>query len=144
MDPPLDILARSILREKDNGTGALVFNAPGIVPRLLVARLLAGVGLLVALSLPGLVRLAIHVPMGALAMLAICLSIATCGLSLGALFRNARPFELLLVCAVYVGFQGAALFDVTLDPQATLVRHALLALPAALLLLWSWPRLARQ
>lgn len=141
---PLDILARSILRERDNGTGALVFNAPGILPRLLAARLLAGIGLLVALTFPGLVRLAIHAPMGALAMLAISASIATVGLSLGALFRNARLFELLLVGAVYVGLQGATLFDVSIDPQATLIRHLLLALPAGLLLAWSWPRLARR
>ena len=54
---PLDILARSILQEQEHGTGGLVFVAPNILGRLLAVRFTVGVVLLLALSLPGMLRL---------------------------------------------------------------------------------------
>lgn len=141
---PLDILARGILRESENGTGGLVFTAPLILRRLLAARFLAAFGLLLALTLPGMLRLAVIAPAGALAAVAVAASIAAWGLCLGGLCRNARPFELLLVGVVYACLQGAPLLDLLHDPQRTALAHAAVLLPAALLLAWSWPRLARR
>ena len=66
------------------------------------------------------------------------------GLCLGALCRNARPFELLLIGTVYVCLQGATVFAVGTHPLATLTTHAIGLLPAWLLLSWAWPRLARR
>lgn len=140
---PLDILARGLLREKQHGTGAMVFSAPNILRRLLAARFGVCLLLLVGLTLPGLLRLAATTPLAAIAALAISVSIVSWGLCLGALCRDPRPFELLLVLAAYGGLQGAMLFDLNVAPQATAIWHALALLPAWLLLIPTWPRLAR-
>lgn len=141
---PLDVLSRGVLRERDHGTHALVFTAPDILVRLLAARFIVGVTMLSALSLPTLARLFASEPLSALAALAAIASIASWGLCLGALCRNARPFELLLIGTVYVCLQGATVFAVATHPLATLTTHAIGLLPAWLLLSWAWPRLARR
>jgi hypothetical protein len=140
---PLDILARAILRENDHGTGGLVFASPHILRRLLAARFLVGVGLLLALTAPGLLRLLATLPLAALAALIVSVSITSWGLSLGAICRNARPFELALITGVYAALNGVALFDLSATPATTLLWHAMLLLPAWLALAWAWPRLAR-
>lgn len=140
---PLDVLARVVLREKDHGTGGLVFASPHILRRLLAARFLVGAVMLVGLTLPGLLRLLATFPIGAVAALVIIASVVSWGLSLGALCRNARPFEIVMLTAAYVALNGVALFDLNASPQTTLLWHALLLLPAWLALAWAWPRLAR-
>lgn len=141
---PLDVLARAVLREKEHATGGLVFTAPNIVGRLLAARFLVGFVVLSVLSLPGMLRLAAMSPTALLAALAAIVSITSWGLSLGALCRNPKPFELGLVMTAYLGLQGAAVFDLLRDPAATAAMHLLLLVPAWLLLAWAWPRLARR
>jgi hypothetical protein len=137
---PIDLLARAGLQELERRTGALVFTARGIVPRLLAARFLAGFVLLLALSVPALLRLPAH---GALAVVAVAASLASWGLALGATTRNPRLFELLLLGALYAALQGAAIFDVRAEASATAAMHLLGLLPAWALLAWAWPRLAR-
>ena len=141
---PLDILARSILQEREHGTGGLVFGAPAILRRLLAARFAIGFGLLVVMTLPGVLRLLATAPLAAAAALTVSASIASWGLGLGALCRNARPFELALVIAVYASVQDAPVFDLSTNPQLTLLWHGLALLPAWLALAWAWPRLARR
>lgn len=139
---PLDVLSRGVLRERDHATGALVFTAPRILPRLLAARFIVGFTLLCALSVPALVRLLAHEPLAALAAVTAMASIVSWGLSLGALCRNARPFELVMIGAVYVCLNGVTLFAAATHPIATLTTHAIGLLPAWLLLTWAWPRMA--
>lgn len=141
---PLDVLARGVLRERDHGTGALVFTAPNALARLLAARFLVGFALLFALSVPALARMLASEPLSALAAVTAMASITSWGLCMGALCRNSRPFELLMVCTAYVCLQGAALLAVTTQPAWTLTVHAIGLLPAWLLLAWAWPRLARH
>ncbi len=141
---PLDILARGVLQEKEHGTGGLVFGAPAILRRLLAARFAISFGLLVVMTLPGVLRLLATAPLGALAALTISASIASWGLGLGALCRNSRPFELVLIAAVYASVQDAPVFDLSTNPQMTLLWHGLALLPAWLALAWAWPRLARR
>ena len=140
---PIDLLARSVLRERDNGTGALVFTAPRMLARLLAVRFVVGLALMLMLSLPGLLRLGAMQPLSALAALAAIASVVSWGLALGALLRNARLFELLLVGSIYVGMQGAPLFDVGAGAASTLMWHGAALLPAWLALAWAWPRMAR-
>lgn len=141
---PLDVLSRGVLRERDHGTGGLVFTAPHVLSRLLAARFLVGFGMLFALSLPAMARLLGSEPLAALAALTVIVSITSWGLCLGALCRNARPFELTMIGAVYVCLQGATLFAVATQPAWTLTVHGIGLLPAWLLLTWAWPRLARR
>ena len=141
---PLDILARSVLQEKEHGTGGLVFAAPDILRRLLAARFAVGFALLLVLTLPGVLRLLATAPIAALAAIAVSASIVSWGLCLGALCRHARPFELVLIVAAYLGLQGVPLFDLETSPQLTMFWHALALLPAWLALAWAWPRLARH
>ena len=141
---PLDVLARGVLRERDHGTGSLVFTAPNALPRLLAARFMVGFVMLFALSLPALARMIASDPVSALAAVTAMTSITSWGLCMGALCRNSRPFELLMVCTAYVCLQGAALLAVTTQPAWTLTMHAIGLLPAWLLLVWAWPRLARR
>lgn len=141
---PLDVLSRSVLRERDHGTGGLVFTAPEILPRLLATRFLVSFSMLFALSLPGLLRLTASDPVAALATSTAIVSIASWGLCLGALCRNARPFELLMVGTAYACLNGATVFDLHLQPRTTALWHGVALLPAWLLLAWAWPRLARR
>jgi hypothetical protein len=141
---PLDILARSILQEKEHGTGGLVFAAPHILRRLLTARFAVGFALLLLLTLPGVLRLLATAPIRAVAAIVISASVASWGLSLGALCRHARPFELVMITAAYMALQGVPLFDVGTNPQTTMLWHALALVPAWVGLVWAWPRLARQ
>jgi hypothetical protein len=141
---PLDLLARGVLREGEHRTGELVFTAPRMLGRLLAVRLVVPLAMLLALSLPGLLRLLAGDPMAALAALAVIASIASWGLALGAICRNPRPFELLLVAAIYLGIQGASLFALDAQAAQTLQWHALALLPAWALLAFAWPRMARR
>lgn len=141
---PLDVLARSVLRERDQGTAGLVFTAPKIFTRLLATRFLVGALMLSVLSLPGLLRLSIDAPAIALASAVCIVSIASWGPCLGALCRSALPFELLMVVSTYIGLQGAAPLNIAQQPQAVALWHALALLPAWALLAWAWPRLARR
>lgn len=141
---PLDVLSRGVLRERDHGTGGLVFTAPHVLSRLLATRFLVGFTMLFALSLPAMLRLLANEPLAALAALTAIVSITSWGLCLGALCRNARPFELTMIGAVYACLQGATLFAVATHPVWTLTVHGIGLLPAWLLLMWAWPRLARR
>jgi hypothetical protein len=140
---PLDLLARSVLREQEHGTGALVFTAPDIVGRLLSTRFVVNFCLLLALSSPGTIRLFAQDPISGIAALVIAASIASWGLCLGALFGNARPFELVLVAAAYLSTQGMTIFEFGPGAPTTLLWHGIGLLPAWLALAWAWPRLAR-
>lgn len=134
----MDVFGRSVLRELDTRTGALVFSASGMRNRLLAARVIVGVGLAWMVTLPALLRLGLQQPTAALALLVAGASIALWGLALGALFRNARPFELALVASAYISVQGALVLNALVDPGAMLAGHAV-ALPlAAGVLLAAW------
>lgn len=130
----LDVFARQLLRERDTGTTALVFTAPGMRLRLLAVRAVVGLALAWTLTLPALLRFAATQPASALATLVAGLSLVAWGMGTGALFRNGRLFELLALAAAYVGIQGALVLDVVVDPLATLRWH-LLVLPLALAML---------
>lgn len=139
---PLDLLARGILREQENSTGELVFSAPGIVWKLLASRFVGAFLLLLVMTTPALLRLGAVAPAALAAGVVVCASIASWGIALSALCRNARPFELLLVLLAYASVQGSPIFDLSISPWHTLLWHGLLLLPCWLGLLWSWPRLA--
>ena len=105
---------------------------------------MVGVGMAWLVTLPALLRLGVQQPMAALAVAVAGVSIALWGLALGALFRNSRPFELVLVVCAYVSVQGALVFNALTNPGAMLMGHAV-ALPlAAALLAGAWrPLVAR-
>lgn len=103
----LDLFARSLLRERETGTAALVMTAAHASARLLSARTLACV-IIAALSVwPALVNLAMHSPPVALNLLLVALGVALSGLALAALCRSPRPYELAMVLLAYLGVQGA-------------------------------------
>jgi hypothetical protein len=140
----MDVFSRAVLREHDTRTGALVFTAPNMRNRLLAARVVVAIGMAWLVTLPALVRLGVQQPMAALAVAMAGVSIALWGLALGALFRNSRPFELVLVASAYVSVQGALVFNALTNPGAMLMGHAV-ALPLAVgLLVGAWrPLVAR-
>ncbi len=129
----LDVFARLVLREHETRTGALVDTAPGIRSRLLRVRAAVGVGLAWLLVAPAVLRLLVIQPQAALAALVAGVSLVAWGMALGALFRNGRLFELLLLAAAYVSVQGAFVLNVAVAP-GTALRWHLLALPCALAL----------
>src|SRR5690606_1633968 len=130
----IDLLGRAVLREDETRTAALVFTAPGMRHRLLVARVVVGVALAWLATLPGIVRLAVQQPEAALALLVAGASVALWGAAMGAAFRNSRPYELLLVGAAYASVQGALVLNVLTDPGATIAWHGV-SLPLAVVLL---------
>jgi hypothetical protein len=131
----LDVFARLPLREQETRTAGLVFTAPAAYRRLVVARALVSVGLAWVVALPTVLRMLAMQPTVALATLAIGASLGLWGLASGAVARNGRFFELLVLSLAYAGLQRAALMNVLVAPADTLRWH-LLALPVAVALLW--------
>lgn len=139
----VDVFARGVLRERETGTGVLVFAAAGAARRLLLAR--TGVALVLAFGsvLPALLRFGVAEPLPTLALLLTAAGVATAGLAIGALCRNPRPFELLMVMLAYIGVQGDGLLAAVAQPEWAIARQALLLPAMAIVLLLCWPRLAR-
>ena len=137
----LDVFSRMILREHETRTTELVFTAPAMRLRLLAARLFVGVGLAWLLAWPTLLRMIVVAPHVAGAALAVGLSLVIWGMAIGALSRNGRLFELMLLAAAYVSIQGAWVLNVAVAPLTTLRWHLLL-LPLALgVLAVGWQRI---
>lgn len=137
----LDTLAHAALRDKETGTEALVFTAPGALWRILGARWLAQFALVWLSTLPAMLRFSVGMPPAAAAVALAGFSLAVWGLAFGALWRNARPFEVALCALAYHALNGGTFLNVAIDPWKTCILHATV-LPLAIgLLLWCWPRL---
>ena len=137
----LDAFARLLLREREHGTGALVYTAAGATSRLLSARVLASLALAWGFTLPAMARMATSLPEVSLAIALAGATLAIGGLAFAAACRNPRPFELVVVLAAYIGAQGNPVLNVMVAPNTTLAMHAL-ALPVlAVLALALWPRM---
>jgi hypothetical protein len=131
------------MREVDSDTTALVFSCARAGPRVLLARWATLVLLGAFATAPALVRYAAQAPDMALATAVVSVSLASWGLALGAVTRNARVGELALVVLAYLATQHVALIDVGASPRWTATLHAAL-LPLAAAALWiGWPRLQR-
>ena len=138
-----DVFARAILREREAGTGSLVFVAAGATRRLLLAR--TGVAFMLAFAavVPVLLRMAGHDGSAASALVATAAGLALAGLALGSLCRSPRPFEVLVVALAYAGLQNVGPLAVLAHPADALRLQAFL-LPACIVALpILWPRLAR-
>ena len=134
----LDLFARSLLRERETGTAALVMTATRASARLLTARTAAAVLIAVGSVLPALVRWSLQSPAVALSLLVTALGVALAGLALAAVCSSPRPYELAMVFLAYLGVQGAGPLAFHLaTPSATAITAlATLALGALLLLTW--------
>ena len=128
----IDVFARLVLREQETRTGGLVFTAASARLKLPVARAVVSIGLAWAVTLPAMLRMALSEPVVALATLAVGASLALWGMAIGALSRNGRPYELLMLVVGYGGMQGAAMINVIVSPEVTLRWH-LIGLPIALI-----------
>jgi len=140
----VDVFARAVLRERDTGTGALVFVAAGAVRRLLFSRISVALILAVLAVGPALLRLAITDPTAALALFATAIGVALGGLAIGVACRNPRPFELLLVMLSYAGVQSGGPLGAAAKPLDALHLQALLLPAFAAILLLLWPRFTRS
>ncbi|SFN66499.1 hypothetical protein [Dokdonella immobilis] len=138
-----DVFARTILRERESGTAALLFSAAHVQRRMLFVRVGVALGLAVLSVLPALLRLSLGDPLILLALNMTAASIAVAGIAVGAACRNPRPFELLLVASAYAGAQGHALLNPTTDPAATIALHGILLPAFSVLLVVLWPRHCR-
>jgi hypothetical protein len=139
-----DLFARSVLREREAGTGALIFTAAHARSRLLILRVLTASALAIIPVLPALLHFLSVDALMSLALLLTAASVAMAGLALGALCRSARPFELLLVMLAYVGVQGQNTLNVALEPTSTATQHAIILPIMCALLLLLWPKLSAR
>lgn len=140
----LDLFARSLLRERETGTAALVMTAVRASGRLLAARTFAAVGIATVSVLPALVRWTLQSPAVALSLLATALAVALAGLALAALCRSPRPYELAMVFLAYVGVQGAGPLAFHLASPVMTAATAAVALGCAAVLLLAWPAVNRS
>ncbi|MEO6689101.1 MAG: ABC transporter permease [Dokdonella sp.] len=139
----VDVFARAVLRERESGTGPLLFVAAGAARRLLVARIGVALVLAVLAVAPALLHPFAGNHVAAIALLLVAANVAFAGLALGIACRNPRPFELLLVVLAYAGVQGQGPLAVLSDPRGALLLHALV-LPALIaIVVVLWPRFVR-
>lgn len=134
-----DLFARAVLREREAGTGPLVFSAAHALRRMLTTRVVAALGLALIPVLPGVLRLAMTAPLMSLALVMTAASVALAGLAIGVICRNPRPFELLLVALVYAGAQGQFLLNVTTNPSLSVAAHGIILIVLLIALLGLWP-----
>lgn len=139
----IDVFARAVLRERETGTGPLLFVASGAARGLLVARV--GVALVLALLAvaPALVHLFATDQVAGSALFLAAANVAFAGLALGVACRNPRPFELLLVVLAYAGVQAQGPLAVLTDSHAALLLHAMLLPLLVAVFIALWPRFAR-
>ncbi len=140
----LDVFGRSLLRERDTRTAALVMTAPKAHGRLLGARIAVALALAVGPALPAMLRLAGQTPAMALALLGTAAVVALSGLALAALCRSPRPYELAMVFAAYLGVQGAGPLAFQATSSAIIPTIAAVAAACAAALALAWPSLNRQ
>jgi hypothetical protein len=139
----IDVFARAVLRERETGTGPLLFVAEGAARNLLLARVGVALVLAVLAVAPALLHLSASEPLAASALLLGAANVAFAGLALGIACRNPRPFELLMVVLAYAGVQAQGPLAVVANARGTLLLHAL-ALPLlAATIGVLWPRFAR-
>jgi hypothetical protein len=139
----IDVFARAVLRERETGTGPLLFVAEGAARNLLLARVGVALVLAVLAVAPALLHLSASEPLAASAMQRGAAHLAFAGLALGIACRNPRPFELLMVVLAYAGVQAQGPLAVVANARGTLLLHAL-ALPLlAATIVVLWPRFAR-
>jgi hypothetical protein len=137
----LDAYARLGLRERDTGTGALVYSAAGVTWRLFGARTLTALALAWGSTLPAMARMASTQPDVALAIALCGATLALGGLAFAVACRNPRPFEIVAVLVAYASAQNAPLLNVTTDTATTLAIHAVLLPVFAVVALALWPRM---
>ncbi|HEX7643920.1 MAG TPA: hypothetical protein VF472_17080 [Burkholderiaceae bacterium] len=139
----LDVLGHAALRDRENGTRELVFSAAGATWRIFSARVIVLFAMALSASLPALLRFAADMPAAALAILVVSASLTVWGIAFGALFGNARAFEIVFCVLLYHGLNQGATLNVIADPLGTSIWHAVLLAPAIALSLWRWPRIIR-
>jgi hypothetical protein len=139
-----DVFARAILRERETHTGPLLFTAAGATRRLLIARIVVALLLALLPVFPALIRAFSIDWLAPIALLMCAALVAIAGLSLGALCRNPRPFELLLVLFGYLGAQGETTLNPFVQPGATITQHSVLLPLFAVVLFALWPKLTRS
>lgn len=139
----IDVFARAVLRERETGTGALLFVAARAARNLLLARIGVAFVLAVLAVAPALVHLLAIDRVAAGALLLCAANVALAGLALGIACRNPRPFELLMAVLAYAGVQAQGPLAVVANAAGTLPLHAF-ALPLLLtVVVAGWPRFAR-
>lgn len=139
----VDVFARAVLRERETGTGPLLFVAAGAARNLLLSRIGTALVLALLAVAPALLHLSAGDPVAACALLLAACNVAFAGLALGIACRNPRPFELLLVVLAYAGVQAQGPLSVVVNARGLLALHAL-ALPLlVVIVVASWPRFAR-
>ena len=139
----LDLFARSLLRERETGTAALVMTASRASARLLSARALATMLIALFSVLPALVRHLLESPPVALSLLVTALAVALSGLALAAVCRSPRPFEMAMVFLAYLGVQGAGPLAYSLATPLAMAITALVTLALGAMLLLAWPGVNR-
>jgi hypothetical protein len=139
----IDVFARAVLREREAGTGPLLFVAAGAVRNLLFARIGVALVLAVLAGAPASAYLLAVDPVAAGALLLCAANVALAGLALGIVCRNPRPFELLMVVLAYAGVQAQGPLAVVTNAQGNLPLHALALPPLLAVVVAGWPRFAR-
>lgn len=137
----LDILARGILREKEGRTAELLFTAAQSTNRLLLVRTVTALVITWLSVVPLLLRLLIIAPETAAILLLVASNVALAGLTLGALCRSGRPYELMMATLAYAGLQGLGPLAVV-GVSGAMLTGQLIALPVfAAMLFLIWPSL---
>lgn len=134
-----DLFARAVLREREAGTGPIIFSAAHAQRRMLITRAAAALGLALVPVMPGMLRLAMTEPMMSLALVMTASSVALAGLVIGVICRNPRPFELLLVALAYAGIQREPMLNVVADPSFSVAAHGIILSVLSIALLGLWP-----
>jgi hypothetical protein len=137
----LDAYARLALRERDTGTGAMVYTAAGATWRLLGARAIAALFLAWTFTLPAMARMSLADPQVAMTIAIVGASLAIAGLAFATACRNPRPFEITAVFAAYIGMQQSPVLHVLVAPSTTLAIHSVALGVGLAVLIALWPKM---
>jgi hypothetical protein len=137
----LDIFSRTVLRDIETNTHGFIFTSISASYKILQVRLSAVLLLTWVCTLPAILRTLIIEPLVAFNIVILGATMVVLAMSLGALSRNPRLFELLACVCIYMTYEGLPFINVVDLSDTIRWWHISILILSSLILKRAWDRL---
>lgn len=137
----IDVFSRTMLREIETHTAALMLTTVAGERDIVLARAIALLILTWACTLPAILRCAFEAPNISMHIALFGLSAVMLSMCLACITRTARIIEMLAFVLAYLCYDGAAMINVVTVSHESVRAHGILIVVASFLLLPSWKRI---
>lgn len=137
----LDIFSRTVLRDIETGTFGFIFTSVSANHRILLTRLSVVLLLTLICTLPAILRCLFIDPIISVNIIIVGASLVVLAMTLGALSRNSRLFELVACGSFYMTYEGMAFINVVNLSNAMRWWHISILVVCAMVIKKAWTRL---